>query len=117
MGGSGFQASLPGKAFEVLRNLFDIQFEVFASPMNTYYERFCSAFPDIDSPFGSVSSFFSFHPKSGSYEANPPFAPIIVKGAINHIENLLKNSNEPLSFAVVVPVWEDSDAWQLLRAR
>jgi hypothetical protein len=32
------------------------------------------------------------------------------------MEDLLSKTKEPLSFAVVVPVWEDSDAWQLLKA-
>ena len=47
--------------------------ECFASPLNCYCPRFCSAFPDTDSVFGSVGSFFDFEFVEGSFEANPPF--------------------------------------------
>jgi hypothetical protein len=150
LGASGFQAALPPVAFDALQAVFGIQMECFASPLNSYYEKFCSAFFDTDEAFGSVGSFFHFRPTTGSYEVNPPFAPGIIRGAIDHIEELLSESGEdsngkdgksvkkeksgegrksgqgdksgkrskqlPLSFAVVVPVWEDSEAWQLLRA-
>jgi len=32
------------------------------------YERFCSAFPDVDSPFGGAGDFFGADFKEGSFE-------------------------------------------------
>ena len=63
-----------------------LQFELFASPLNCYYERFCSCFPDLDESFGSAGSIFEFTPTRGSYEANPPFAPGIMQATVSHIE-------------------------------
>lgn len=47
------QASLPVSVFECLRIHFEVTFECFASPLNSYFRQFCSAFPDTDSYFGS----------------------------------------------------------------
>ncbi|CAN0172925.1 unnamed protein product [Phaeothamnion confervicola] len=41
------------------------QLECFASPLNCRYSSFCSAFKDVDSRFGSIGSFFEFHPNEG----------------------------------------------------
>ena len=35
------------------------------------YERFCSAFPDVDSPFGGAGDFFGVDFEEGSFEARP----------------------------------------------
>ena len=76
--GGGFQAAVPAEVFDVLLAEFGVCFECFASPLNSRYPRFCSAFPDTDGPFGSVGSFFSFEPTEGSFEANPPFVPQLI---------------------------------------
>ena len=83
--------------------------ECFASPLNTRYDRFCSAFADVDRPFGSLGSFFDFHPSDGSFEANPPFEPQTLLAAVRHAEELLvasERADRALSFAFVVPTWE-----------
>jgi hypothetical protein len=126
LGAAGYQAALPGAAFEALRAKFGVSFECFASPLNSYYERYCSAFPDTDRAFGSVGSFFEFRPRCGSFEANPPFTPALIHATIAHIEQLLGHSEQSergpneavgagaLSFAMVSPVWEDTEGWALL---
>ena len=47
------------------------------SPMNCYFGRYCSAFPDVDSPFGSDGSFWNWNPPStgGSFQANRRSSP------------------------------------------
>lgn len=56
--GAGLQAGVPGAVMDVLLREFDCRFECFASPLNCRYDRFGSAFEDIDAWFGSVGSFF-----------------------------------------------------------
>ena len=51
--GFGMQAALPVPIFECLHRLFGVTFECFASPLNSYFKQYCSAFPDTDSYFGS----------------------------------------------------------------
>jgi Phosphorylated CTD interacting factor 1 WW domain len=75
---------------------------------------FCSLFPDTDAQFGSLGSFFGFNPLEGSFEANPPFVmPLMIK-MVKHMEQLLSAATGPMSFAVVVPAWEDDAHWPLL---
>ena len=50
--GFGLQAAIPPSAFKVLNEEFGVAFESFASPLNSYFTRFCSAFVDTDGPFG-----------------------------------------------------------------
>ena len=56
IGGAGHQAALNSGAFTLLRTQFGCEFECFASPLNCRYSRFCSAFPDVDAPFGSCAA-------------------------------------------------------------
>jgi phosphorylated CTD-interacting factor 1 len=52
------QAAAGPPVFEVLRKTMALGFECFASPLNAHFERYGSAFPDVDGPFGSAGSFF-----------------------------------------------------------
>ena len=56
LGGHGYQAALPEACFGVLREHFECTFECFASPLNSHFARFCSAFPDVDAAFGSCGT-------------------------------------------------------------
>ena len=51
--GAQNQGALPVTALECLNKTFGVSFECFASPLNCYFRQYCSAFPDIDSYFGS----------------------------------------------------------------
>ena len=42
--------------WRVLRERLGVGFECFASPLNCHLPRFCSAFPDVDAPFGSAGA-------------------------------------------------------------
>ena len=46
------------------------------------FNRFCSAFKDTDSPFGSVGTFLDFKPTTGNFEANPPFVPELMEAMV-----------------------------------
>ena len=57
-----------------------------------------------------VASFYEFHPKSGSFEVNPPFDPTTVNKMLRHVKNLLlasRCSPDPLSFVIVLPKLSD----------
>ena len=114
--GHGFQAACTEHVFDVLHGRFGVNMECFASPLNSRYASHCSAFPDTDACFGSLGSFFQFHPKQGSFEANPPFEPYVMLAMVNHMEALFKKATGALSFIVVVPGWKESEAFQRLKA-
>ena len=71
LGAHGYQAALCADGFETLRSALGCTFECFASPLNCRYPSYCSAFADTDRFFGSLGSFFAFHPTEGSFEAQP----------------------------------------------
>lgn len=121
LGAHGSQCAVPPTCFGVLSRRLSVSFECFASPLNARFERFCSAFPDVDRPFGSVGSFFRFTPDEGSFEANPPYEPAVLLAAIHRAEALLATADRDgraLSFAFVVPTWDVLPFHhQLLRSR
>ena len=51
--GAQNQGAVPVTVLECLHKNFGVTFECFASPLNCYFRQYCSAFPDIDSYFGS----------------------------------------------------------------
>lgn len=114
--GAGLQSSMYGSVFDVLLQHYDCRLECFASPLNSRYERFCSAFFDTDAPFGSVASFFDydFTREGGCYQANPPFATNFIEKMYEIMERALKRCEAPLMFVVFVPAWKETPGWNLL---
>merc|ERR1712190_454226 len=106
--GHGMQCALPEQVFEILREFLDASFECFASPLNSRYPRFCSAFSDTDGAFGSIGCFFEVTgqggalrkvmlEKGGSYEVNPPFIERIMAASVTRAESILyEGSAAPL---------------------
>uniref|UniRef100_UPI00358F9ED2 mRNA (2'-O-methyladenosine-N(6)-)-methyltransferase isoform X3 n=2 Tax=Myxine glutinosa TaxID=7769 RepID=UPI00358F9ED2 len=113
--GLGLHGALPVSVFEALHRHFDVTFECFASPLNCYFAQYCSAFPDTDGYFGSRGTVLDLFPASGSFEVNPPFGEELMNSMVDHFENLLAASTEPLSFVVFVPEWRDPATPALLR--
>ncbi|KAK0081013.1 hypothetical protein PV325_012942 [Microctonus aethiopoides] len=105
--GHATQMALPVTVFECLQRSFGVTFECFASPFNSYFRQYCSAFADTDSYFGSRGPFLDFRPVTGSFEANPPYCEELMEAMVNHFERLLSDSTEPLSFIVFLPEWRD----------
>ena len=117
--GGGMQAAIPAGVFDALFQHYDVCFECFASPLNPRYPRFCSAFPDTDGAFGSVGSFFTFRPRQGSFEANPPFVPGLINNMAIHMHRLIERANDgghALCFIIIIPSWEHTPGWKALRA-
>ena len=51
--GSALHCALPVPVFECLNRIFGVTFECFASPLNSYFRQYCSAYSDTDCYFGS----------------------------------------------------------------
>ena len=110
----GMQGACPQGVFDVLRAEFGVTCELFASPLNCRYPRFCSASIDVDAAFGSYGSFFAFKPLSGAFLANPPFDPELVSAMSKRIDSLMdaaNAANEILHIIVVIPTWPDKECW------
>uniref|UniRef100_A0A0G4F1F9 PCIF1 WW domain-containing protein n=1 Tax=Chromera velia CCMP2878 TaxID=1169474 RepID=A0A0G4F1F9_9ALVE len=106
--GGNMHAAAPENVFKWLHANMAVSFEGFASPLNCFFPRFCSAFPDTDRWFGSQGSFFDFWPKSGHFEVGPPYTEEVMQAAAEHLLELLeaaRDSSDPLSFTCFVPDW------------
>ncbi len=57
-----------------------------------------------------------FQVSRGSFEANPPFVPGLMTAAVARAESLLTRADGALSFAFVVPGWQDDPSFQALHA-
>ena len=117
IGAAGFHASIGPNVHRVLHDLFHIRFEGFASPLNCTFTPFCSAFVDIDAPFGSIGSFATHNPQSGAIELNPPFVPGLIDAACIHALSLLNRAtvtNSSLTIIIFIPGWLDSLGWRTL---
>ena len=114
--GGGLQSSLTGNVFDVLYRRFGCCAEMFASPFNSRYERFCSAFPDTDCAFGSMGSFFGFDPAScgGCFQANPPFIAGFIDQMYQRIHRQLITCRKALMFVVFIPAWSETQGWRAL---
>jgi phosphorylated CTD-interacting factor 1 len=115
--GHGFQAACSHDVFRVLHDDLKVTMECFASPMNAYFARFCSAFGDVDAPFGSIGSFAAFQPSRGSYEVNPPFVREVLDEAALWCEALLERaekSQNALTFVFIMPGWKETGAFDAL---
>lgn len=113
--GAQNQAAMPVAVLECLHKNFGVTFECFGSPLNSYFRQYCSAFPDIDSYFGSRGPILEFRPHCGSFEANPPFCEELMDATIVHFEKLLEDTLEPLSFIVFLPEWREPPPPALLK--
>ena len=106
--GSGHHAAVPGAVLDAMAEHLGVRMECFASPLNSHFPYFCSAFPDTDGAFGSVGSFFNFRPTEGSFEVNPPFVESVMQSMQSHIEALLTSGAAgALCFVIVIPDWSE----------
>lgn len=107
--GSGWHLATPITVMETLRDIFQVQHECFASPLNFFFPTFCSVYPDTDFYFGSTGTFSEFNFEGGgSFQAGPPYNTSIMQKMADTFHAALETTSEPLSFVCVVPDWEGS---------
>lgn len=90
--------------------------EGFASAFNHYFDRFCSAFPDLERPFGSIGSFFDTN-SWDTFEVfvNPPFDESLMTCAANRIYTHL-GSEVKHRFIFTLPNWDNYPELESLKA-
>ena len=115
---SNQQWSIGINLYEHINNLFNIGFEMFASPLNFNMNMFCSIFLDTDKIFGSVGSFYNISLKLLLNQNikgvifNPPYLPILMNHTTKMCLNLLEkmdNINADFTIISFLPNWADAD--------
>ncbi|MFA5767905.1 MAG: hypothetical protein WC919_08365 [Candidatus Paceibacterota bacterium] len=131
----GQQLSIPPRAYDVMIQKYGATFEGFASPFNSQMMRYmmpgarvdtlssirayCSIFPHIDAPFGSVGSFFDESvPANGLSNRvsvlNPPFIEKMMVSMVKKCIADLARATEPTRIFIVIPNWTDSPYFAML---
>ncbi len=107
LGSNNNQLGVLPNVLNMMKKDFDLNFECFASSINSYNKNYCSIYYDVEKYFGSKGSFFNLHCISGTYSFNPPYQINIINRGINKIINFLDNSgNEELTFILTIPIWD-----------
>ena len=91
-----------------MKSEFNLSVECFASAINGTLSHYCSLYYDVEKYFGSIGSFFQMIPIRGTYSFNPPYQFDIISNGINHIINIMNNSNilNELCFIITIPIWD-----------
>lgn len=99
------QLAVHPKTMEKMAHL-GVGFELFGSALNTYFDKYCSLFYDIEKHFGSYGSLNFFKPIKGNYTMNPPFDEFIIENSMRHIIESLDQTKDKLRFFVWMPIWD-----------
>jgi hypothetical protein len=93
--------------FKNMKYTTDMCTEAFGTSFNRYFNNYCSAFPDLESVFGSRGSFFEIDSwNTPIVYVNPPFDETVMNLAINRILNYIEShSNCKQLFIFTLPNW------------
>lgn len=105
--GASFESACPRPLLHTLHDEWDVCFEAFASPLNTFFRNFTSPFPDTDSAFGSMGSFFQLVPRQGSFVVHPARVQEVADRTAAHVNAILSAQPGALSFVIIAPDWSD----------
>lgn len=100
--------------FEAISRAFKmpIDLEGFASAINTTVPNYCSLFPDVEAPFGSLGSFFDLKDLGDMQliQVSPPRLGMVTRQAMEHSIKLLKSSYQGIGRWIVTltpAAWQD----------
>ena len=95
---------------------YNLDFECFASSINSTLGNYCSIYYDLEKFFGSKGNFFKIELTEGTYSFNPPYQKDIMDKGIKRLLVFLensKNNNKNLTFIMTIPIW-DKEGQQIL---
>jgi hypothetical protein len=88
--------------------------EGMASPFNAQilriagivHPKFCSLFPDIEAPLGSIGSFFDCDFENSHVVVNPPRVEEVIENVVDFCIDQV--SSRKCKFTMILPLWEDA---------
>ena len=88
---------------------FGLNFECFASSINSTFNDYCSIYYDVEKYFGSKGNFFKLLPMKGTFGFNPPYQKNVMNMGINRLISFLEEAdtnNNELTFIITIPIWD-----------
>jgi len=110
LGSNNHQLGVKSNIMSKLHEDYNLNFECFASAINSTFPHFCSIYYDIEKYFGSFGSFYNLIPIKGTFGLNPPYQKDIIENALNKalisLDEAKKKSLE-LTFIITIPIWDE----------
>jgi len=116
----GHHFTRPQKRIELMQKIVGENIiDLFATPFNTNTQKFASLYADVDSPAGSVGSFFEIRDWNSlgttSFMANPPAFPGFIERVMDTIRSVLESFES--TFFIGTVLWEDVNSKYLNKIR
>jgi len=105
LSGKSHQFAMETKFKDALRKEYNVNIELFGSPINFYYDYFGSLFYDTDKYFGSLGSFYNININEGFIIANPPYEELLLDKMVQKFIKNIKKENKPISISFGLPKW------------
>lgn len=106
LGSNNHQLGILPNIINKMKEDYNLNFECFASSINSTLKNYCSIYYDLEKYFGSKGNFFNIELEMGTYSFNPPYQKEIIDNGINRILNFLDKTTKPLTFIMTIPVWD-----------
>ena len=103
----------------IMNNLnidYKLNFECFASSINSTFKNYCSIYYDVEKYFGSLGNYYNLNLISGTFGINPPYQKDIIEKSINKclLELLTAQQNDKeLTFIITIPIWDNEGKQQM----
>jgi hypothetical protein len=106
LGSNNHQLAVLPNIMKLMTQDYNLNFECFASAINSTFPNYCSIYYDLEKYFGSIGSFFNIIPIKGTYGFNPPYQKDIIEIGVEKIFNFLDKTTESLTFIITIPIWD-----------
>jgi hypothetical protein len=109
LGSNNHQLGILPRIINNMNKDYQLNFECFASAINSSLNNYCSIYYDLEKYFGSLGNFFNIDLIEGTYSFNPPYQKDIMDQGILKLFNLLDNAkaaNKKLTFIMTIPIWD-----------
>ena len=116
LGSNNHQLAVLPNIMKSMNNDYNLNFECFASTINSTFPLYCSIYYDLEHYFGSIGSFFNITPIKGTYGFNPPYQKDIIELGVNKLFTFLENTDEHLTFIITIPIW-DNDGKAIMKEK
>jgi len=109
LGSNNHQLGILPNIINKMNKDYGLNFECFASAINSSLKNYCSIYYDLEKFFGSYGNFFNVNLMEGTYSFNPPYQKDIIDNGIKKLFILLNNAkeaNKKLTFIMTIPIWD-----------
>lgn len=107
LGSNNHQLAVLPSVMLKMKQDYNLNFECFASAINSTFTNYCSIYYDLEKYFGSIGSFFNIIPSKGTFGFNPPYQKDIIELGITKLFTYLDRTIHPLTFIITIPIWDN----------